>query len=170
MILEGAQAGFQEIVITGGEPLIHRECHQIIQCLRELRSTLKNTKLVLRTNFTMPLAPSEMDHIGAAFDQVVASIDGPRELHDARRGTGSFAKLHKNLAAWMSLSGGNRNRGDERSRAELTLAASLRSKDARGLVGRLSRISQINWELAQPRPAIKSDNPCIHRRLCSAPG
>jgi len=139
LILEGAQAGFQEIVITGGEPLIHRERQQILQYLRELRSTLKNTKLVLRTNFSMPLAPSDMDHIGAAFDQVVASIDGPPEMHDARRGTGSFAKLHRNLAAWMSLSGVNRYRDNGRSWAELSLAASLKSKDARGVVGRAIR-------------------------------
>jgi uncharacterized protein len=137
LAVEGAALGFQEVVITGGEPLFHRESPHVLKRLKESRRLLGNTKLVLRTNLSLPLSTEDMDTLAATFDQVAASMDGTPDLHDTRRGAGSFALLHQNLKRWVTRFGTNGHQKDVL--AELTLAASLRSKDAHGEVGRKTR-------------------------------
>lgn len=136
LLSEVADTGFQEIVITGGEPLIHREIDRVLRILTEARRSGENPKLVLRTNFSMPLTRARMDSIAAAFDQVVVSVDGPQQLHDARRGTGAFERLHRNLVVWMRDIDGRPSPLHGGRGARLNLAASLSSKDAQGEVGR----------------------------------
>ena len=136
LIEDAADIGFLEVVITGGEPLIHKENGRILRQLADIRKRLESTKLVLRTNFAMPLSHADMEQIAAAFNQVVVSVDGPQELHDQRRGAGSFRRVHDNLETWIKHIAGRSRCSNP---AKLNLAASLRSKDARGEVGRSIR-------------------------------
>ena len=64
-------------------------CNDDAGCGYGLRNR-KITRLVLRTNFALPFTDDELIAVAMAFDQVVVSIDGTREAHDARRGDGTY--------------------------------------------------------------------------------
>jgi len=152
LIHEAWEAGFRQVVITGGEPLVHSHCREMLEILAKERVYLATTErpasdedrnsgfrrtrmnLVLRTNFAMPLTPNDMRRIAVAFDQVVVSVDGNEETHDARRGKGSYAATLHNLDRYAEMVS---NPGSEiRESGELSLACVMHTSDIQGEPGR----------------------------------
>lgn len=112
-IADGAiAAGFRQLVVTGGEPTVHRDWNRIAEAMRTRRG--KGTTLVLRTNLAREFTDRELEALAGAFDQVTVSVDGNEETHDARRGTGSYRATAENLRRYAALAG--------RGTAELSLA------------------------------------------------
>ena len=118
MVGQAQAAGFRQLVVTGGEPLIHQDRGLLLSGLAHARESLlrdstgcvhaprngKGTRLVLRTNFALPLTDNELAAVAKAFDQVVVSIDGTRDAHDARRGAGSYDSALANIERYRKLS------------------------------------------------------------------
>lgn len=122
--------GFKETVITGGEPLMHRDCKSLLVKLASLRQEIKPMKLVLRTNFAMPF--SQEDHIllSKAFDNIIISVDGGKEEHDLRRGEGSYDKTVRNLELYSQYIGETALDGlYSVNPARLSITASMRADD-----------------------------------------
>jgi MoaA/NifB/PqqE/SkfB family radical SAM enzyme len=85
--------GVREVVLSGGEPLLHSDLGALCNFFRHenIRLTLLTTGLLL---FKRALDVSTL------FDDVIVSIDGPREIHDAiRRVYGAFDVIAKGVAA-----------------------------------------------------------------------
>ncbi len=77
-----ARAGCVRLSLTGGEPLLRDDLPIIMARARRL-----GLRMNINTNGL--LAPKRMNAIRLA-DEVVISLDGPEEIHDAVRGLGSF--------------------------------------------------------------------------------
>ena len=133
LVHQAKGAGFRQVVITGGEPLVHCQRERLLDALYDARSWAAPMNLVLRTNLAMPLSGEELRRIALAVDQVVVSVDGSPETHDARRGTGSYAAAARNLEAYVELA------GEMRSAGELSLATVMRSADIQGEPGEAVR-------------------------------
>jgi uncharacterized protein len=106
LLAETQAVGFRQLVVTGGEPLMHSERQALLSGLREAREKrlcATSTNLVLRTNFALRLTDEEITTIGRAFDQIVVSVDGAREVHDARRGAGSYDATLANIERFQAL-------------------------------------------------------------------
>lgn len=85
--------GVRWLVFTGGEPLLNPELPLLCSILREekIRLTLLTTGLLLGKN---------ADEVAASFDDVIVSLDGPAEIHDAiRRVQGAFELLQAGVVA-----------------------------------------------------------------------
>lgn len=83
----------QRVMLTGGEPLLHRNLWALCDRLRRLkvRVTLVTTGL---------LAEGQAAHIARSADTVVISLDGPPPVHDAiRRVKGGFDKIARGILA-----------------------------------------------------------------------
>jgi len=143
LVCEARNAGFRQVVILGGEPLIHAERSRLLPALRGARDWATPMNLVLRTNLAMPLGKNDLLQIAAAVDQVVVSIDGSPQTHDARRGNGSYAAAVANMEAYMKLAVRTHNA------AELSLAMVARSADIRGKAG--SAVQTLAARLGIPR-------------------
>ena len=79
--------GVEHVVFTGGEPLMHSDLFRLAAPLRArgMRITLLSTGLLLAR---------DADRIAESIDEVIVSLDGPREIHDAiRRVPGAFDQL-----------------------------------------------------------------------------
>jgi Fe-coproporphyrin III synthase len=79
--------GVEQVVFTGGEPLMHSDLFQLAAPLRArgIRITLLSTGLLLKR---------DAERIVASMDEAIVSLDGPREVHDAiRRVPGAFERL-----------------------------------------------------------------------------
>jgi uncharacterized protein len=142
LIHEAWQVGFRQVVITGGEPLVHSRRDELLTMLAEERVWLaqavrpvnsgcphERMNLVLRTNLVLPLSAEDLRRIAVAFDQVVVSVDGNEQTHDARRGQGTYQKTVENLERYLSEA------SHVQGAAELSLAAVLRAKDVQGEPG-----------------------------------
>jgi len=126
---DAAELGFRHVVITGGEPLLHPEREQLLALLADLREEIKPTLTVLRTNLALPMNRALLAKVAASTDEVVVSLDGDRETHDARRGRGSYDRTMANLRDLVGLGG----------TAEVSLAAVLSARDANGPPGQSVR-------------------------------
>jgi Fe-coproporphyrin III synthase len=85
--------GVRWIVFSGGEPLMNPELPEVCSILRKegIRLTLLSTGLLLKKNAS---------DVAASFDDVIVSLDGPQEIHDAiRRVEGAFALLQAGIHA-----------------------------------------------------------------------
>lgn len=85
--------GIRWIVFSGGEPLMNPELPQLCSILREegIRLTLLTTGLLLK---------KYGESVAASFDEVIVSLDGPREIHDEiRRVQGAYALLESGVRA-----------------------------------------------------------------------
>jgi MoaA/NifB/PqqE/SkfB family radical SAM enzyme len=83
----------QRVMLTGGEPLLHRNLWALCRRLQALRIrvTLVTTGLLIETHAA---------DIAAAVDTVVISLDGDRDAHDAiRRVKGGFDRIAKGVMA-----------------------------------------------------------------------
>lgn len=70
--------GVRQVVLTGGEPLLHRDFERLCSMLKDWghQVTILTTGLLLR---------SRADVIASAVDEVIVSIDGPQPIHDSVR-------------------------------------------------------------------------------------
>ena len=102
---EGARLGFRHAVITGGEPLVHPQRDALLDMLAGLRAEVKPMLTVLRTALAVPLPEALLKRLAHATDEIVVSVDGDRETHDARRGAGTYDLTVANLRALAALGG-----------------------------------------------------------------
>ena len=89
--------GVEEVVLSGGEPLMHSDLGTLVEAFRAAvpRVTLLTTGQKLS---------DKAELVAAAFDSIVVSLDGPRELHDSiRRVPGAFDRLDAGVRAVRSL-------------------------------------------------------------------
>jgi MoaA/NifB/PqqE/SkfB family radical SAM enzyme len=85
--------GVRQVVLSGGEPLLHGDLPALCGFLRdqEIRLTLLTTGLLL-----LKRAPE----VSNLFDEVIVSIDGPRGIHDEiRRVPRAFDLIGQGVAA-----------------------------------------------------------------------
>ncbi len=86
----------QRVMLTGGEPLLHRNLWALCNELRALRIrvTLVTTGLLIEQHAA---------EVASSVDTVVISLDGPRHLHDAiRRVKGGFDRIAKGVTALLA--------------------------------------------------------------------
>lgn len=71
--------GVRQVVLTGGEPLLHTRFEDLCGLLREddLRITLLTSGLLLQ---------KRSESVAAWIDDVIVSLDGPEAVHDSIRG------------------------------------------------------------------------------------
>lgn len=87
----------RRVMLTGGEPLLHRNLWALCERLRALgaRITLVTTGLLIESHAAA---------IARLVDTVVISLDGPGDVHDAiRRVNGGFAKIANGVMALRAL-------------------------------------------------------------------
>ncbi|MEX1378419.1 MAG: TIGR04083 family peptide-modifying radical SAM enzyme [Eubacteriales bacterium] len=101
IIVDAKKCGFKEVVITGGEPLMHPNRTELLKQLRILRKKDDLIPIVLRSNFAMELSDDDFLMITNAFDEVVISIDGDEAYHDARRGSGTYKCTVDNIERYI---------------------------------------------------------------------
>jgi Fe-coproporphyrin III synthase len=85
--------GVRNVVLTGGEPLLHSDLPSLCNFFREegIRLTLLTTGLLLQ---------KRAETVADFFDDVIVSLDGPEEIHDAvRRVQGAFRLINNGIAA-----------------------------------------------------------------------
>jgi uncharacterized protein len=129
--LDVKECGFKEIVVTGGEPLMYPNRAELLRSFAGIRGTIKPVTIVLRTNFSMPLKDEDFLLISDAFDEVVISMDGDEQAHDARRGQGVYQKLTDNIKRYMDWRDGRK----DTALPALSLSASLTCADVTGSLG-----------------------------------
>ena len=129
LIHQAKHAGFRQVILTGGEPLIHSRRDDLLAALHELRAQVRPMNLVLRTNLALPLDDDTVGRIAAAVDQVVASVDGNEVTHDARRGPGTYAALVNNLERYQEAAKRMPSAGEH------SLACVMRAHDIQGEPG-----------------------------------
>ena len=89
--------GVRWIVLSGGEPLLNTDLPEVCAILRAegIRLTLLTTGLLLKKQAT---------NIAASFDDVILSLDGPRQIHDQiRRVDGAFDLISEGVAELRRL-------------------------------------------------------------------
>lgn len=92
--------GVRNVVLTGGEPLLHRDLARLCVLIRECgaRITLLSTGLLLAKHASLVA-----EHV----DEVIVSLDGPEEVHDrVRRVGGAFRIMSGGIAAVRQLQPG----------------------------------------------------------------
>src|SRR3981189_467844 len=85
--------GVRQIVLTGGEPLLHNDLSALCYFFRDrqIHLTLLTTGLLLH---------KRAEEVATLFDDIIISLDGPPEIHDAiRRVSGAYNLIHKGIAA-----------------------------------------------------------------------
>jgi Fe-coproporphyrin III synthase len=91
------QLGVREVVLTGGEPLLHRNFEGLCQFLKEcgVQITLLTTGLLLSKRAAA---------VAAGVDQIIISLDGPEEVHDrVRRVNGAYRLIGEGIQAVRQL-------------------------------------------------------------------
>jgi uncharacterized protein len=94
---DASQLGFRHAVITGGEPLVHPQRAALLDALHAIRQQIKPLLTVLRTSLALPIGDDLLQCLAESTDEVVVSVDGDETTHDARRGSGSYARTLENL-------------------------------------------------------------------------
>src|ERR1700761_3728024 len=85
--------GVRQVVLTGGEPLLHNDLTALCSFFRDQRIhlTLLTTGLLLH---------KRAEEVADLFDDIIVSLDGPQQVHDAiRRVNGAYNLIHKGIAA-----------------------------------------------------------------------
>jgi Fe-coproporphyrin III synthase len=88
-----ANLGVRQVVLTGGEPLMHSDLAALCNFFREqqIHLTLLTTGLLLY---------KRAEDVATLFDDVIISLDGPQEIHDSiRRVSGAYNLIHKGVTA-----------------------------------------------------------------------
>jgi Fe-coproporphyrin III synthase len=89
--------GVRWIVFSGGEPLMNSELPELCSLLRTegIRLTLLSTGLLLKKCAA---------DVAQNFNDVIVSLDGPREIHDGiRRVFGAFDLLQEGIRALRKI-------------------------------------------------------------------
>jgi Fe-coproporphyrin III synthase len=85
--------GVRQVVLTGGEPLLHNDLSALCDFFRDrqVHLTLLTTGLLLH---------KRAEEVATLFDDVILSLDGPPEIHNAiRRVSGAYDLIHKGVVA-----------------------------------------------------------------------
>ncbi|MBB5338674.1 radical SAM protein [Tunturiibacter gelidoferens] len=85
--------GVRQVVLTGGEPLLHNDLAALCTFFRDqgIRITLLTTGLLLF---------KRANEVANLFDDIIISLDGPRQVHDnIRKVGGAFDFIDKGIAA-----------------------------------------------------------------------
>lgn len=88
--LEASKMGIHEIVLEGGEPLCHPYFLDVIKTIKSYGLSID-----VLTNGTLldsTTATSLAHALDPKLDALQISIDGPKQVHDSIRGTGSYLK------------------------------------------------------------------------------
>ncbi len=145
---EAIAGGFRQVVFTGGEPMVHSERRRFIEACGKRRG--KGANLVLRTNLYSAISEDELLALSESFDQVVVSLDGNEETHDARRGKGSYSSTKTNCERYAALTAGKMGAG------ELSLACVMRAEEINGEPGESLRAlgRELNVRRVRFRPLL----------------
>jgi MoaA/NifB/PqqE/SkfB family radical SAM enzyme len=85
--------GVRQVVLTGGEPLLHRNLEALLEFLRGC-----NVSITLLT--TGLLLSKRADLVAANVDEIIVSLDGPEEVHDrVRRVKGAYRMIGEGIRA-----------------------------------------------------------------------
>jgi MoaA/NifB/PqqE/SkfB family radical SAM enzyme len=87
------QLGVRNVVLTGGEPLLHRNFHALSDFLKQtgIRVTLLTTGLLIAKHAAA---------IARGVDEVIVSLDGPEDVHDqVRRVNGAYRLIGNGIIA-----------------------------------------------------------------------
>jgi MoaA/NifB/PqqE/SkfB family radical SAM enzyme len=85
--------GVRQVVLTGGEPLLHNDLAALCNFFRDrqIHLTLLTTGILLH---------KRAEEVAALFDEIIISLDGPQAIHDAiRRVSGAYNLIHKGVIA-----------------------------------------------------------------------
>jgi Fe-coproporphyrin III synthase len=85
--------GVRQVVLTGGEPLLHSDLSALCDFFRDqqIHLTLLSTGLLLH---------KRAEEVATLFDDVIVSLDGPPEIHDTiRRVNGAYNLIHQGIAS-----------------------------------------------------------------------
>ena len=85
--------GVRQVVLTGGEPLLHNDLAALCNFFRDQRIhlTLLTTGILLH---------KRAEEVADLFDDIIISLDGPQHIHDTiRRVNGAYNLIHKGIAA-----------------------------------------------------------------------
>jgi MoaA/NifB/PqqE/SkfB family radical SAM enzyme len=121
----------EQVVLSGGEPLMNRDLHALCAFFRELniRLTLLTTGLLLQRRAA---------EVAAQFDDVIVSLDGPSSVHDAiRRVNGCFDLIRSGVTAVRAQQPAMRitSRSTVQKLNHASLRETVRSAKAIGLDG-----------------------------------
>ena len=83
LVREMAEAGVARVNLTGGEPLLHPACVQLVDAIAS-----EGMAVTLSTNGL--LLPRHLERIAPALDHVTISLDGRPAVHDSIRGEGTW--------------------------------------------------------------------------------
>jgi Fe-coproporphyrin III synthase len=92
------QLGVRNVVLTGGEPLLHRNFVMLCDFLKEcnILVTLLTTGLLIAKNAAA---------IAGAVDEIIVSLDGPEDVHDqVRRVKGAYRLIGDGIRAVKRMS------------------------------------------------------------------
>jgi len=128
--------GGLRLLLSGGEPLLHRDFRRVDELLPGL-----NVRAVLLTNGTL-LTPALARRLHV--HEVQVSLDGMEESHDALRGPGSFSRARRGLDA-------AREAGLQVSVASTVNALNLRDFDR--LAALVEALDVWQWTIDVPCPA-----------------
>jgi MoaA/NifB/PqqE/SkfB family radical SAM enzyme len=85
--------GVRQVVLTGGEPLLHRNLEALLRILREcnMHITLLTTGLLLSKRAAV---------VAEGVNEIIVSVDGPEEVHDRVRGVkGAYRLIGEGIRA-----------------------------------------------------------------------
>jgi MoaA/NifB/PqqE/SkfB family radical SAM enzyme len=94
------QLGVRNVVLTGGEPLLHRNFPVLCDFLKEcnILVTLLTTGLLISKHVAT---------IARAVDEIIVSLDGPEDVHDqVRRVKGAYRLIGDGITAVKQISTG----------------------------------------------------------------
>jgi uncharacterized protein len=124
---EAVSGKFRQIIVTGGEPLVHTCRDQLTEICRRHRH--RGTNIVLRTNLTGNFTGDELRRLAESFDQIVVSVDGNEQTHNARRGKDTYQNMTHHLEEYVRVGAGIPQA------AELSLACVMSAADINGEPG-----------------------------------
>lgn len=133
LLREASDVRFRKVVITGGEPLAHSDRDGLLRAIADERARCRGTRVALRTSLASPLEGHTLLLLASAADELVVSIDGDQNTHDARRGRGSYDATVRNLEAYQAAA------RQTPGAAEVSLCAVLPAVDANGSPGDAAR-------------------------------
>jgi Fe-coproporphyrin III synthase len=122
------QLGVRWVVLSGGEPLLNNEWPQLCSLLRRegIRLTLLTTGLLLAKHAAQ---------VAELFDDIIVSLDGPEQIHDAiRRVDKAFALLWRGVDAVRK----------QRSSLKITARTTIQKANHAHLCGTLASAKQLN--------------------------
>ncbi|WP_172965266.1 TIGR04083 family peptide-modifying radical SAM enzyme [Candidatus Thiodictyon syntrophicum] len=133
LLREAKEVSVRQVVLTGSEPLMHREWDALLEALTQARDWTSPIHLVLRSNLALPPGIDLLRQVALAIDQLVVSMDGDEATHDARREPGSDAAVVRNLGVYQQ------GMAQMPGAAKLYLAATMRRSDSDGAPGAAAR-------------------------------